>query len=144
MIYIDEIKDLKLYKRKFLLPRNGLDKLKGNVVMLLTPNQESSKNIINHKLMINRYYKSYWLEKDVSFYINHENTLSHMDHVEYVHETVEGDWENILNEGVFTQQKQKIIYNGYKPDVDRARRFVNTSTISECNKELGIRVKSCP
>lgn len=141
MIYIDEIKDLKLYKRKFLLPRNGLDKLKGNVVMLLTPNQESSKNIINHKLMINKYYKSYWLEKDVSFYINHENTLSHMDHVEYVHETVEGDWENILNEGVFTQQKQKIIYNGYKSDVDRARRFVSTSTISECNKELGIRVK---
>ena len=59
MIYIDEIKNLKLYKRQFLLPRNGIDKKHNNVVMLLTPNQESSKKIINHPLMKNKYYRCY-------------------------------------------------------------------------------------
>ena len=73
MIYIDEIKDLKLYKRPFLLPRNGTDRKKGNVIMLLTPNHESSMNLLKNPFMKNKYYKSYYLERDVSFYINHEN-----------------------------------------------------------------------
>ena len=65
MIYIDEIKDLKIYKHNFLLPRNGNDKRKNNAIFLLTPNYESSKNLINHPLMINNYYNSYFLDKNV-------------------------------------------------------------------------------
>ena len=33
MIYIDEVKNLRLYSKEFLLPRNGKDKKKNNVVM---------------------------------------------------------------------------------------------------------------
>ena len=42
MIYIDEVKNLRLYSKEFLLPRNGKDKKKNNAVFLLTPNFESS------------------------------------------------------------------------------------------------------
>ena len=109
MIYIDEIKNLKLYKRQFLLPRNGIDKKHNNVVMLLTPNQESSKKIINHPLMKNKYYRCYWLEKDVSFYINNENNIEYIDHQQYIHESEEGEWNTYVNEGVFSYYKSKII-----------------------------------
>ena len=141
MIYIDEIKNLKLYKRQFLLPRNGIDKKHGSVAMLLTPNNESSKNIINHPLMKNKYYRCYWLEKDVSFYINNENHLEYIDHQQYVHESVEGDWTTYVNEGVFSHYKSKIIYNGYKPDVERAAKYINLATISELNSDLHAKVK---
>ena len=66
MIYIDEVKNLRLYSKEFLLPRNGKDKKKNNAVFLLTPNFESSKWVINHKLIVNKYYNSYFLDKDVS------------------------------------------------------------------------------
>ena len=54
MIYIDEVKNLRLYRKEFLLPRNGKDKKKNNAVFLLTPNFESSKWVINHKLIVNK------------------------------------------------------------------------------------------
>lgn len=143
MIYIDEIQDLKLYKRQFLLPRNGLDKKHGNVVMLVTPNEASSIALINHKLMKNKYYRCYWLEKDVSFYINNENALEYINHDNeiYIHEAEEGDWNTYLTEGVFSYYKSKIIYNGYKQDVDKVRKYINTATIGELNRDLKAKVK---
>ena len=141
MIYIDEIKNLKLYKRQFLLPRNGIDKKHNNVVMLLTPNQESSKKIINHPLMKNKYYRCYWLEKDVSFYINNENNIEYIDHQQYIHESEEGEWNTYVNEGVFNYYKSKIIYNGYRNDVDRASKYINLNTIGELNKNLKAKIK---
>ena len=143
MIYIDELKDLRIYKKKFLLPRNGFNKKKGNVAMLLTPNNESSINLLKHPLMINKYYKGYYIEKDVSFMINHENgTISGMGVLEdYIHEEVEGESGACINEGVFSHYKEKIIYNGYKSDVIRVKKYINTKTISDCNKNLKIDIQ---
>ena len=143
MIYIDEIKDLKLYKRPFLLPRNGTDRKRGNVIMLLTPNHESSMNLLKNPFMKNKYYKSYYLERDVSFYINHENnTLSHIeDSDEYIHETVEGNDGTYLNEGVFSHYKEKIIYNGLGADVAKVKKYINCKAISDCNNDLNAHIK---
>ena len=143
MIYIDELKDLRIYKKKFLLPRNGINKKKGNVAMLLTPNNESSINLLKHPLMINKYYKGYYLEKDISFMINHEsNTLEGVGVLEdYIHEEVTGEDSAYINEGVFSHYKQAIIYNGYRSDVDRVKRYINLNSLKECNRELNAKIE---
>lgn len=62
---------MKIYKRPMFLPTLDNDKKKHAAIMLLTPNYESSKRLMNHPLLINRLrYQSYHLERDVSFYIS--------------------------------------------------------------------------
>ena len=99
MIYIDELKDFKLYNRQFYLPRNGTDKRLGGVCMLLTPNIESSMALINDKTINNQYYTSYYLEKDVSFYINENKVLEGIPSDDkYIHEEVVGEEEKYFEE----------------------------------------------
>lgn len=141
MIYIDEIKDLKIYKHNFLLPRNGNDKRKNNAIFLLTPNYESSKNLINHPLMINNYYNSYFLDKNVSLYINEYGNLSRIpESEEYIHESVSEDATS-LNEGLYTFHKKEIIYNGHRSDVEEAKLNINNQRIELFNKYFKVRLK---
>lgn len=75
MIFIDELYNMKLYKRPFYLPLDNKNKRKGSAVMLLTPNYESSRNLMNHKLITGKYYNSYYLDKDVSLLIKDDKSL---------------------------------------------------------------------
>lgn len=136
MIYIDEIKNLRIYNKPFLLPINRKDKKKGSSVMLLTPNIDSSIKLMNHKLLINRHHNAYYLEKDVSFYINNRNILEHYDHskYEYVHETDEG---SVLNESKYNKNF-KIIFNGYIDDVEQARRYISTDKLDKYMSDFKI------
>ena len=71
MIFIDEMKNLKVYKRQVFLPYNDNDKKHDSLVYLLTPNYLSSRELMNNPLLINRkYFESYYMERNVSFYIN--------------------------------------------------------------------------
>lgn len=133
MIYIDEIKHLRIYNKPFLLPINMKDKKKGKAVMLLTPNIESSIGLMNHKLLINKYYNSYYIEKDISFYINDKNILEQYDYSNYVHESVEGEDTCALNEGVYKYFKQRIIFDGYSDDVEEARKYITIDKIEQYN-----------
>ena len=82
MIFIDKMKDLKIYKTKTYLPTKIDNKKKGSAILLLTPNYESSKKLMNSDLFVNmNRYNSYYIEKDVSYYINKK-------HVEEVNESV--------------------------------------------------------
>ena len=58
MIFIDELKDMKLYKKEFFLPRNKQDKLHGRVCTLLTPNIESTIKTLKHPLLNSKFYNS--------------------------------------------------------------------------------------
>mgnify|MGYP007069836582 CR=1 FL=1 len=80
MIFIDKMKNFKLYRCKTFLPTIDGDKKKGSAVLLLTPNYESSKKLMNNNDLFvnNRRYASYYIEKDVSYYINSK----HMEEVE--------------------------------------------------------------
>lgn len=140
MIYIDELKDFKLYSRPFLLPRNK-DKKLGSLALLLTPNYESTKGIINSKFLINKYYNSYYLEKDVSLYLNNDGTLNRPIREEYIHESIIGEEIEYIEEGVYSRFKEEIIYNGYSADVNDIKKFITVNMITECNKDLKAPVK---
>ena len=74
MIFIDEMKNLKIYKTPLFLPTMEDDKKRGSSILLLTPDYNSSKRIMNSPLFINRLrYSSYYIEKDVSYYIGRSN-----------------------------------------------------------------------
>ena len=80
MIFLDEIKDMKIYKKPFFAPINVDNKKKDSLLYLLTPNIESSKKLMTYPNMINRsYYQSYYLEKNVNYFIN-SSLLESADH----------------------------------------------------------------
>lgn len=141
MIYIDEIKDLKLYRKPFLLPRDVKDKRKNNAVFLLTPNYESSMNIINHPLFINKYYNSYFLDKDISLYLREDGSLERLSGDNFIHETEVGEETASLNEGIYSHFKKEIIFNGRQDDVKEARRYISISRIDSLNSKLAAPIK---
>lgn len=96
MVSIDDMKDLTMYKRPFFLPINPKDKKHGSEIMLLTPNYQSSINVMRSPYLINRrYFESYYLEKNVFRYISSKGTFE---------EPVE---ENYIFEADLTTQERK-------------------------------------
>ena len=71
MIFIDKMKNFKIYRTKTFLPTVNGDKKKGSAILLMTPNYESSRKLMNSELFVNsRRFSGYFIEKDVSYYIN--------------------------------------------------------------------------
>ena len=71
MIFIDKMKNFKIYKTPMFLPTLDNDKKKKSAILLMTPNYASSKKLLYNPLFINKLrYSSYYIEKDVSYYIN--------------------------------------------------------------------------
>lgn len=84
MITIEEMKNLMIYKKPFFLPFNDKTKKNGSVIYLLTPTPESSVRLMNHKLAINRqYFESYYVEKDITYYITQEGYIVDTDELPY-------------------------------------------------------------
>ena len=54
MVFLDDLKYMKLYKKQFYLPINVDDRKHGSAILLLTPNYESSRLLMNSKFAINR------------------------------------------------------------------------------------------
>lgn len=80
MIFIDELEKMKVYKRPFYMPINENNKKKGSLMFLLTPNYKSSLNVLRNPLMINKkLFSSYFIEKDITYYLNQENMLIDAD-----------------------------------------------------------------
>ena len=70
MIFIDEMKNLKIYKKPFFLPYLDHDKKHGSMIYLLSPNYISSSKLLKLPYIINRkYYESYYFEKNVLLYL---------------------------------------------------------------------------
>ena len=71
MIFMNKMKNLKIYKTTMFLPTLENDKKKGSAILLLTPNYDSSKRLLTYPLFVNKLrFSSYYIEKDVSYYIN--------------------------------------------------------------------------
>lgn len=87
MIFLNELKDKIVYKRPFYLPINYDDKKNGSLTFLLTPNYNSTVNLLNNPLIGHRYYYSYFIEKNIVYYINQEGFLEE-DEREYIQESV--------------------------------------------------------
>ena len=79
MILVDKMKNFKIYKTPTFLPTVPGNKKKGSAILLFTPNYESSKKIMESNLFINKLrYSSYYLERDISYYIN-DNTIEEVN-----------------------------------------------------------------
>lgn len=83
----NDLKPMRLYSsgRKVYLPFNEEDKKKGSAIFLMTPNIESSVKTMQMPYFINKKsYESYYLERDCSYIINHENHLVREYNNEYI------------------------------------------------------------
>ena len=92
MILIDQMKNLRIYRQNTFLPTMPKDKKKGSAVLLMTPNFESSKKLMQNPLFINKNrFSSYYLERDIAYYIGQENVKDIDDDVleeaTYIEET---------------------------------------------------------
>ena len=56
MFFLDEIIKNKITKKSFLLPLDNANKRKGSVVHLLTPNFNSSVNVLRDPKIMNKYF----------------------------------------------------------------------------------------
>ena len=102
MIFIDQMKNLKIYRKPMFLPTIEDDKKKKSAIMLLTPNYESSRQLMNHPMTINRLrFQSYYLEQDVSYYITGK-TSKNIINESYIHNATHLDLYHNINEKKFT------------------------------------------
>ena len=147
MIYLDQLKDFHVYKKPFLFPKGtNKDKKKGNSVFLLTPSIDSSIGLINHPLLKdNKYYNGYYIEKDVSFFINNESKCFEYDPKStlYIHECLKGNALSYINEaGNFIKSEEEIIFAGNPQDIQDIKQYISLDKMKEMinNKLLGITV----
>jgi hypothetical protein len=82
MLYLDDLKYMRLYKKQFYLPINMDDKKHGSAILLLSPNYATSNSLMNHRLIINRSksFESYYIEKDILYTIQNESRLLQCKH----------------------------------------------------------------
>ena len=106
MVFLDDLKEMTLYKKPFVLPIDEENIRKGSAIFLVSPNAETSKAMMNYPYMINKMntFNGYYLEKNANYYINQEGNLIPIDRDdEYLHEVSEEE----LEEGFFNKGKQK-------------------------------------
>ena len=71
MIFIDQMKNFKIYKTPMFLPTLEKDKKRKSLIFLMTPNYNSSKKLLDFPLFVNKLrFSSYFIDKDVSYYID--------------------------------------------------------------------------
>lgn len=112
MLYFDDLKYMKLYKKRGVyLPINYKDKKHGSAILLLSPNYATSNMLMNNDFCVNRNnsFISYYLEKDIMYTINHESRLLEVDHLDYTH---------IINEqpSIFTETTNISNYDHLEGD----------------------------
>lgn len=95
MMFLNEMKDLRIYKNQFRLPIYESDKFHNSAVYLLTPNSVSSTKTMKLPYIINKLsFESYYIEKNLSYYISPSNLLELDQGEKYIYNSS----ENIFNE----------------------------------------------
>lgn len=76
MIFLDnkQVKEKVLYKKPIHIPINKSNKYKGSMAFLLSPTPEDSILVLRHRLLDTRFFKGYYIEKDITYFINQENS----------------------------------------------------------------------
>lgn len=125
MIFTKDMKNLKIYKRQLFLPTlensDTPNKKTKSVIFLLTPNRESSLSIMRNPLFINkRRYISYYIERDMTYYINQKKEIVSESTSEYVSN----------NNG------ELLKIEGYSQDVDILSKIITTDTIKDILEDL--------
>ena len=132
MFFIDELHDMKLYRKKFLLPLNEKDKKKNSIAILLSPDIKSSISLMDHPIIEPKYYLSYYLERAVMYYINQESGLPRLEIDE---EVVTESIEDVV------EKESKFIYRGYSHDIDTLKKYANYSTMKALAHDYNVKIK---
>ena len=77
MFFLNELKDLKLYRRQVVLPLNEKNKRKNSVAFLLHPELFRGLECIN-SMIIPKYYNCYYVERSMLYYITQENSINEL------------------------------------------------------------------
>lgn len=133
MFFIDELEDLKVYKKNFLLPLNEKNKRKNGACMLMGTDYSSSLNMMKYPLMTPKYYFGYYTEQAVMYYINQENRQYEMTDTRFITESLEDIIDNV-NGG-------KVIFHGYAHDVANIRDIVTPKRIKDCATRFKTKAK---
>lgn len=129
MFFLDELKDFKLYKKQFLYPINDKNKTKNSLVMLMTPNYKSSLKTMNYPLLIQKYFKSYYIERAAMYYISGETIVEESSSI------VEESIDNII---AGSSANKQIIFSGYESDCYPVMRVITPSYIDNICKAYEI------
>lgn len=132
MFFIDELKDMKLYKKKFLLPLNDKNKRKNSVSMLMGTDYVSSQNLMNDPIMIPRYYLSYYTERAVLYYINQENGELVQTDYDVVNESIES---------IMDSNTRRIYYNGYSNNIQCVSKYFNFNELDRLSADYKVKIK---
>ena len=133
MFFLDELNDLKIYKKKFLLPINDNNKKRGSVAMLMSPSYKSSINLMNHKLFVNKYFNSYYIERAAMYYITGDTKTIVEEDTNIITESI----QDILQDDI----KKCVMYSGYESDVKDVMEVINTTSLHELEKLFGIKLQ---
>ena len=104
MYFLDELKDMKIYRRQVVLPIDEKNKKRGSLAFILSPKQITGlEDILKNDMVIPRYFRSYYTERSVLYYINQENSFEEFDE----------DKSTVIAEGeLYSPSKPKISYTG--------------------------------
>lgn len=132
MFFIDELKDFKMYKKKFLYPIDIKNKNLNSAVILVSPNINSSIGIINHELCNNKFIKSYYIDKSILYYIQQENGVVSLKKC-----------DDIITESIrdITIEDNRVLYSGYPMDIEDVAPVINKNTIAQIASNYGLDVK---
>ena len=130
MFFIDELKDLRIYDKEFLLPLNEKDKKKNSIALIMGTDAASSVKVMKYNKMNPKYYQSYYLERAIMYYINQESKL-------------EMDTECVITESIedILDRESKIIFKGYSHDIATVKEYFNKHTIKRLSIDYKVKIK---
>ena len=128
MFFLDELQNLKIYRKKFLLPIDDKDKRHHSVAMLMTPSYDSSVKMMNHELFQNKYFNSYYTERAALYYIDGSNVVSEAS---IITETI----DDIIKPDKF------VVYNGYENDILKVQTVINSRSLMELSRLYKVKLK---
>ena len=131
MIFVDQMKNLKIYKKPLFLPTVEMSKKKNSAIFLLTPNRESSLNLMKSSMTINKLrFESYYIEKDLTYFIS-SKILKSDENIDENYKRFYQYQSSINEDGAQSDDEifnSKICYSGYDSDVDNVRKIFNGFT----------------
>ncbi|MDD3122027.1 MAG: hypothetical protein PHC62_00760 [Candidatus Izemoplasmatales bacterium] len=134
MFFLDELMKNKITKKKFLLPLDDKNKRKGSLVHLLTPNFNSSLNMIHNQKIMPKYFFSYYMEKFPMYYINSKMNVNSKEEVPEMVEEVVVPVRAESNNGYFT-------FHGLDRDVEALMDILRPDMIKYFQKIYRIKIK---
>ena len=123
MFFLDELDDIRLYKRNILLPLNEKDKKRNSLAYILSPNINSTKDVLSSPTIVNRYYNGFYTERAVLYYVNLENNIDNSESVLFI---AEESKVSLYNSPDFP-----IMFQGYEHYVKEAQKYINEKTIKK-------------